>query len=104
MFSSFNIDLLQEVFYRNFSMIPCNQAHFQYLIDRELLIIRNIPKSLSSDTVYKYLSHFGIVLDFQMIRESSSRNQCLVLMKNIKDAIDMQNAKIASIGGKFCTG
>lgn len=82
-------------------LLPCDNSQFQYLIDRELLIVRNIPKSLSSDTIYKYLSHYGPVLDSQMMKESSSRNQCLVLMKSIQDAIDMQNTKIASIGGEL---
>jgi hypothetical protein len=40
---------------------PKNIEQLLLLIDRELVVIRNIPKTLSFDTIYQYLQTYGLI-------------------------------------------
>jgi hypothetical protein len=86
---------------------PLDLLSLKLLCIQELLIVRNIPLSLSSDTIKRFLEFYGpikvkliLMKEFQMLSApGKKRNEALVLFLHPTDAIKVIEAGIQSIGG-----
>ncbi|KAJ3306690.1 hypothetical protein HDV03_004321 [Kappamyces sp. JEL0829] len=60
---------------------PYNLASLKSLLNQNLVVVRNVPASLSSDTLCKFLSFYGQISQFQLLasEQDQGRNEAMGL-------------------------
>ena len=83
------------------SFPPTSTDDLLYFIAQELIIVKNIPITLSSDTIYNYLSTYGPIKCFKTVSTKSDRQEALVLFNDPDTAQNVLNLNINGIGGFY---
>jgi hypothetical protein len=82
---------------------PENIEELLILIDQELLVIRNIPATLSTDTMYLYLETFGQIQDFKLVPsiKDQGRQEALLLYRDPEVSKSVLERGLNGIGGFY---
>ncbi|KAI8900206.1 hypothetical protein BC833DRAFT_582653 [Globomyces pollinis-pini] len=72
-------------------------------LEKRLIVIRNIPVSLSSNTLNNWFSSFGSILKFELVSSEvhPQKNEAVILFQNDTIVDTIVDSKIPCIGGFF---
>ncbi|KAJ3322176.1 hypothetical protein HDV06_003236 [Boothiomyces sp. JEL0866] len=78
---------------------PTSDQSLLHLISLKLVVVKNIPPTLSADTLCKYFESFGTILKFHLQKSNKDHNEALLLYHNPKSAEKLLNQNLVGIGG-----
>ncbi|KAJ3258759.1 hypothetical protein HK103_003353 [Boothiomyces macroporosus] len=80
---------------------PNSDQSLIHLIGLNLVVVKNIPPTLSADTLCKYFESFGTILKFHLQKSNRDHNEALLLYHNPKSAEKLLNQNLVGIGGFY---
>ncbi|KAJ3309263.1 hypothetical protein HDV04_003755 [Boothiomyces sp. JEL0838] len=80
---------------------PNSDQSLIHLIGLNLVVVKNIPPTLSADTLCKYFESFGTILKFHLQKSNRDHNEALLLYHNPKSAEKLLNQNLVGIGGNL---